>query len=89
VVEKIGFKLDLFVCKISAIPSFFVTRCISTARCAIANRNFYQLLKEPTISVDAHIPVFTFCLQDLNYNSEAPLKDVDVNVAFLASLGPS
>jgi hypothetical protein len=62
---------------------------ISTARRAIANRNFYQLLKAPSTSVDAHIPVFTSYLQDLNYNSDIPLKDVDVNVAFLASLGPS
>jgi hypothetical protein len=30
-VEKIGFKLDLFVCKISAVPSLFVTRCSSVA----------------------------------------------------------
>ena len=26
-VEEIGFKLDLFVCKISAVPSLFVPRC--------------------------------------------------------------
>jgi hypothetical protein len=62
---------------------------VSTARRAIANRNFYQLLKDKSTSVDDHIPVFTSYLQDLNYNSEVPLKDVDVNVAFLASLGPS
>ena len=62
---------------------------ISSARPAIANRNFYQLLKAPSTSIDAHIPVFTSYLQDLNYNSEKPLKDTDVNVAFLASLGPS
>jgi gag-polypeptide of LTR copia-type len=62
---------------------------ISTPRRVIANCNFYQLFKEPTTSVDTHIPIFMSCLQDLNYNSKAPLKDVDVNVTFLASLGPS
>jgi hypothetical protein len=61
----------------------------STARRAIANRNFYQLIKAKSTSVDAHVPVFTSYLQDLNYNLDAPLEDVDVNVAFLASLGPS
>jgi len=62
---------------------------ISIARRAIANRNFYQLIKGPSTSVDAYIPVFTKYLQDLNYNLEVPLKDDEVNIAFLASLGPS
>lgn len=62
---------------------------ISYARRATANRNFYQLIKDPATSVDDHIPVFTSHLQDLNYNLQTPLDDVDVNVAFLASLGPS
>jgi hypothetical protein len=61
----------------------------STARRAIANRNFYQLLKAKSTSVDAHIPVFESYLQDLNYNRETPLEDSEVNIAFLASLGPS
>jgi gag-polypeptide of LTR copia-type len=60
---------------------------VSTARRAIANRNFYQLLKDPSISVDDHIPTFTARLQDLNYNRDTPLDDEDVNIAFLASLG--
>ena len=50
--------------------------------CTASNRNFYQLLKAPSTSVDAHIPVFTSYLQDLNYNSDIPLKDVDVNDFF-------
>jgi len=62
---------------------------ISIARRAIANRNFYQLVKGPSTSVDAYIPVFTSYLQDLNYNLEVPLKDDEVNIAFLASLGPA
>jgi hypothetical protein len=60
----------------------------SLARRAIANRNFYQLVKGLSTSVDAYIPVFTSYLQDLNYNLEVPLKDDEVNIAFLASLGP-
>jgi hypothetical protein len=62
---------------------------ISSAWRAIANHNFYQMLKDKSTSVDAHIPVFTSYLQDLNYNRDTPFEDVDVNVAFLASLGPS
>lgn len=61
---------------------------ISTARRAIANRDFYSLIKDPDTSIDTYIPVFTSRLQDLNYNLEVPLKNVDVNIAFLASLGP-
>ena len=47
---------------------------ISTARRAIANRDFYSLIKDPDTSVDTYIPVFTSRLQDFNYNLEAPLK---------------
>jgi hypothetical protein len=38
-------------------------------------------------SIQAHIATFTSRLQDLNYNLDEPLPDIDVNVAFLASLG--
>jgi len=62
---------------------------VSTARRAIAFRNFYQLTKAPSTSVQPHIDAFTAHLQDLNYNFDAPLPDVDVNIAFLTSLGLS
>jgi len=62
---------------------------ISTARRAMASRNFYQLTKAPSTSIQTHIDAFTTHLQDLNYNLDAPLPDVDVNIAFLASLGSS
>jgi gag-polypeptide of LTR copia-type len=63
---------------------------ISTARRAVASRNFYQLLMAPSgTTIQAHITTFTSRLQDLNYNLDAPLLDIDVNVAFLASLGSS
>ncbi len=62
---------------------------ISTARRAMASRNFYQLTKAPSTSIQTHIDAFTTHLQDLNYNLDAPLPDVDVNIAFLASLGLS
>jgi hypothetical protein len=62
---------------------------ISTARRAVASHNFYQLLKAPNTSIKDHITAFTAHVQDLNYNLDASLPDVDVNVAFLASLGSS
>ena len=62
---------------------------ISIARRAIASRNFYQLTKAPSTLIQTHIDVFTAHLQDLNYNLDASLADVDVNIAFLASLGSS
>ena len=62
---------------------------ISTARRAMASRNFYQLTKAPSTSIQTHIDTFTTHLQDLNYNLAVPLPDVDVNITFLASLGSS
>ena len=62
---------------------------ISIARRAMASRNFYQLTKAPSTSIQIHIDAFTTHLQDLNYNLEVPLPDIDVNIAFLASLGSS
>ena len=62
---------------------------ISTARRAMASRNFYQLIKAPSTSIQTHINVFVTHLQDLNYNLDTPLPDVDINIAFLASLGSS
>ena len=62
---------------------------ISTARRAMASRNFYQLTKASSTSIQTHIDAFTTHLQDLNYNLDAPLPDVDVNIVFLASLGSS
>jgi len=55
----------------------------------MASRNFYQLTKAPFTSIQMHIDAFTSHLQDLDYNLDAPLPDVDVNIAFLASLGLS
>ena len=55
----------------------------------MASRNFYQLTKAPSISIQTHIDAFTTHLQDLNYNLEVPLPDIDVNIAFFASLGSS
>jgi len=55
----------------------------------MVSRNFYRLTKVPSTSIQTHIDAFTTHLQDLNYNLEVSVPDIDVNIAFLASLGSS
>ena len=53
----------------------------------MASRNFYQLTKAASTSIQTHIDAFTTHLQHWNYNLKVLLSDINVNIAFLASLG--
>jgi hypothetical protein len=60
---------------------------VSDLKRAQANASFYSLQKQPTLSMQDHINAFTKLQQEVNYHRESPLSDVDVNLAFLQSLG--
>lgn len=60
---------------------------VSDLRRAQANAAFHSLLKRPTVPMSDHINTFTKLQQEVNYHRESPLSDIDVNLAFLQSLG--
>ena len=60
---------------------------ISDLKRAQANAAFYALKRESKVPIHKHIKEFTKLQQEVNYHRESPLSDVDVNLAFLQSLG--
>ena len=60
---------------------------VSDLKRAQANATFYSLKKPKDVPMQSHINQFTKLQQEANYHRESPLSDVDVNLAFLQSLG--
>jgi hypothetical protein len=60
---------------------------VSDLKRAQANTAFYSLYQSSTTTMQDHINAFTKLQQEVNYHRESPLSDVDVNLAFLQSLG--
>jgi hypothetical protein len=60
---------------------------VSDLKRAQANASFHSLCKSPSTSMQEHINAFTKLQQEVNYHRESPLSDVNVNLAFLQSLG--
>jgi hypothetical protein len=52
-----------------------------------ANTTFYGLKKPKDAPMQSHVNQFTKPQQEVNYHRKSPLSDVDVNLAFLRSLG--
>jgi len=60
---------------------------VSDLKRAQANATFYSLKKPKDAPMQSHVNLFTKLQQEVNYHRESPLSDVDVNLAFLQSLG--
>lgn len=62
---------------------------VSDIRRAQATSEFYSLQKKSSKSMQEHINEFTRLQQEVNYHRDSLLSNIDVNLAFLQSLGES
>ena len=62
---------------------------ISDLKRAQASAAFYALQKQENMPMKNHINTFTQLQQEVNYHRDIPLSNIDVNLAFLQSLGDS
>ena len=62
---------------------------VSDLKQAQASAAFYALQKRENVMMQQHINTFTQLQQEVNYHRDVPLLNIDVNLAFLQSLGDS
>ena len=62
---------------------------VSDLKRAQASAAFYALQKQENVQMQYHINTFTQLQQEVNYHRGSPLENIDVNLAFLQSLGES